>query len=192
MASSKPSACSETCNIRIELTGVIYNKKITDLNRNEQFKKFFENEKISQKEFASRLDSTQQYVSALLNGKRKVGSNIVERLEKEFDMNIGWFVSGEGSMKKNTEVGKIHALDEDPANYKFEDDDVFTLRQDIKAVNENLLKLSEGVTVNFERVGGALFEALKGQQKILKFIEQIDADRINKATGKLDEFLESR
>ncbi len=127
------------------------------------------------------------------NGRNGISSDLANKIIERYpEINYSWLLTGEGSMKKNAEVGKMHAIDEEQANYKFEDDDVYALRQDIKAVNENLIKLSEGVTVNFERIGGALFEGLKSQQKILKFIEQIDADRINKATGKLDEFLESR
>jgi len=56
-------------------------------------------------------------------------------------------------------------------------------------IKKDLAALAEGMTHNFEVVSDGIFESLKGQQKILKFIDDLDAKAISKATLKLNEML---
>jgi hypothetical protein len=64
-----------------------------------------------------------------------------------------------------------------------------TTRQFHDSIKRDLKALSEGMTHNFEVVSDGIFETLKGQQKILKFINDLDAKEISKATLKLNEML---
>lgn len=165
------------------------------MSRHERFRKFFENENISQKDFAKKLDSTQQYVSALLNGRRKIGSNIIDRLEKEFDMNIAWFVSGEGSMLKGETSKSATAIATEPGE-NYENAKIDQFKNEIRS---DLSELAKGITKNFEVLSEGMFESLKGQQKMLKgqdklidFIDKINSEEITIATNKLNEFLEEQ
>lgn len=67
--------------------------------------------------------------------------------------------------------------------------DLNKVHQDIK---NDLRELSAGLTKNFEVLSEGMFESLKGQQKILDFIDKLDANKIAKATGNLEEFLKSK
>ena len=156
------------------------------MERNQRLKKFVESKNIKQKEFADILDSTQQYVSALLNGRRKLGSNLLERIEEHFtDINIHWLLTGEGEMLKGPEKGQKEDQKLKEPGEKYEN-------AKLEAMHQDLHQLAEGMTKNFSVLSDAMFESLKGQQKILKFLEQLDADKISKATGNLEEFLKSK
>jgi len=153
------------------------------VNKNERLKQFITSEKITQKEFALKIDSTQQYVSALLNGKRKLGSNILERIEKEFNINIAWLLTGEGAMKKGAVVEELQA-NEEQADYKL--NDVQAMHQDLK---KDLNSLAEGMIKNFEVISTGVMQGLMDQRKLLDWTEKIDPDKINKSSEKLEEFL---
>ena len=153
------------------------------MNKNERLKQFITSEKITQKEFALKIDSTQQYVSALLNGKRKLGSNILERIEKEFNINIAWLLTGEGAMKKGADVEELQA-NEEQADYKL--NDVQAMHQDLK---KDLNSLAEGMIKNFEVISTGVMQGLMDQRKLLDWTEKIDPDKINKSSEKLEEFL---
>ncbi|MCC4228414.1 helix-turn-helix domain-containing protein [Zunongwangia profunda] len=87
-------------------------------------------------------------------------------------------------------IDNKHQIEEPKEEYQLEKKTtLLDVRDDLKA---DLAIIAEGMTTNFEKVAGALYESLKGQQKIIRFIEKIDPDKINKATGKLDEFLERK
>jgi len=72
---------------------------------NERLRCFLETKRIRQNDFSRKIHSTQQYVSALLNGSRNIGTNLANRIINEFpDLNKVWFLTGEGSMLKESSV----------------------------------------------------------------------------------------
>ena len=158
------------------------------MEKHQRLKKFIESKKINQKEFADLIDSTQQYVSALLNGKRKLGTNLVERFESQFpELNIHWLLTGEGKMLKGDESDpeeRKYEAEEDQQNYP--DLDLFTVRNEIRG---DLKVILDGMKKNFETISEGVFYGLREQQKILGFIEKLDAEEISTASRKLNEFL---
>ena len=66
---------------------------------NIRVKSILDTKKLSQAQFSKKIDSTQQYISAVLKGNRKVGSNLTDRILKEYpDINKYWLLTGEGEM----------------------------------------------------------------------------------------------
>lgn len=66
---------------------------------NNRVKLILEAKKVSQSQFSKEIESTQQYISAVLKGDRKVGSNITDRILKSYpDINKYWLLTGEGKM----------------------------------------------------------------------------------------------
>lgn len=85
------------------------------MEENKRLKLYLSTKKISQKDFASDIDSTQQYVSAVLSGKRKLGTNLIDRIKEGFDdINISWLLTGEGNMLKDDNT----SLNEEPLEYQ--------------------------------------------------------------------------
>ena len=56
-------------------------------------------------------------------------------------------------------------------------------------IRKDLATMTEGMTHNFEVISKGVMRGLQDQQKILKFIDELDVKRINEATGKLEVFL---
>lgn len=62
---------------------------------NDRLKKYLNENNINQNDFAKRMDSTQQYVSAILNNKRKIGINLIERIFDVFpNIDKCWLITG--------------------------------------------------------------------------------------------------
>ena len=69
---------------------------------NARVKLIFERKNISQKQFSEEIGTTQQYISAVLKGERKVGSNLTERILKAFpDVDRYWLLTGEEDINTN-------------------------------------------------------------------------------------------
>jgi transcriptional regulator with XRE-family HTH domain len=69
---------------------------------NARVKLIFERKNISQKQFSEEIGTTQQYISAVLKGERKVGSNLTERILKAFpDVGRYWLLTGEEDINTN-------------------------------------------------------------------------------------------
>lgn len=56
---------------------------------------------LNQTKFAQKIDTTQQVISDILNGKRNIGKGIEARILSTFNINKGWWKTGEGSMFGN-------------------------------------------------------------------------------------------
>jgi len=135
----------------------------------------------------------------ILRGKTAISRNlaaIINEKYPQYDKN--WLLTGNGSIKKTVEPQEPVANDEQD-EYKVSGAEINSIRQDIRAVNENLLALSEGMTKNFEVVSDGMFESLKhgqkllrGQKEILKFVYSLNADEISAATARLSKFLEEQ
>lgn len=71
---------------------------------NDRLKDFLIKNGISQKEFAEKIGSTQQYVSAVLKNERNIGTNIITRIEKTYPkLDMYWFIKG-GSNNIKSEI----------------------------------------------------------------------------------------
>ncbi|CAA7196851.1 LexA family transcriptional regulator [Chryseobacterium potabilaquae] len=95
-------------------------KKINiDFSKNKRLKEFYEWKNISQEEFASKIGTSQQYISAIVNNKRNVGSNLVNKIKSAFDdFNEYWFLTGEGldlgdKEEKNDKKDEVFPVPED-------------------------------------------------------------------------------
>jgi len=90
-------------------------------------------------------------------------------------------------MKKGEAAASEAELKEPGENYenaKFEQ-----LRSDIRS---DLNELAAGMARNFKVIADGMQTGLQGQEKILEFVDKLDADKIAKATGNLEEFLKSK
>jgi len=164
-------------DLRIKKSIQVITKVIDDLG--------FENAK----QFSDALGFDRpERIYKILRGKTAVSRNLAEIINEKYPQyKTDWLLTGDAEMKKRSEKTLLQANDEQ-VKYKLEERiTLLDVRDDLKA---DLAVIAEGMTVNFEKVAGALFESLKGQQKILRFINKLDPEKINNATGKLDEFLE--
>ncbi|KUJ53998.1 helix-turn-helix transcriptional regulator [Chryseobacterium aquaticum] len=64
-------------------------------------KKGFESLNISQKTLIEDLDVSQQYISAIINGKKAIGRNMATKLSRLYGLNLHWLLTGDGEMKIN-------------------------------------------------------------------------------------------
>ncbi|AQX00418.1 helix-turn-helix domain-containing protein [Elizabethkingia anophelis] len=66
---------------------------------NDRIKKFYESQNITQNDFAESIDSSQQYISAIVNNKRSAGPGfLLSIVEKYPQLNMHWLMRGEGAM----------------------------------------------------------------------------------------------
>lgn len=117
------------------------------------------------------------------NGRNNISSELANKITARFpEINYNWLLTGEGDMLKNEEEPATGVQD---PNEKYENASLQRVQQDLQA-------LAAGMTKNFEVLSDAMIESLKGQQKILKFIEQLDAKEISEATSKLERILKEK
>lgn len=70
-----------------------------------QLKDFFKEKNISQLDLANTLKTSQQYVSAILNGKQAIGKSVAKKIEKLYGIQSGWLLTGgEGEMLKDPQT----------------------------------------------------------------------------------------
>ena len=116
----------------------------------------------------------------IFRGKSAISKNLAEIINKKYpQFGIDWLLTGEGSMKKN---GKTEITEEPGVTY--EDDVTLT------SLKKDLNQLSVGMTKNFEVLSEGIFQTLQRQEKIIDFIENINAEEISKATKALSKYLQ--
>lgn len=152
-----------------------------------------ENEKLKKKEFEEIIGKSSGYIKVLQDRNGIPGSDVLIKVSEYFrKYNMDWVLSGEGSMlKEEDEPGQQNHVAKkttEPSPVEKETT-LLAVRDDLK---RDLAEFSAGTVKNFENVSEALFEILKGQQKIVRFIEQLDAKKISEATGKLEEFFKTK
>lgn len=138
--------------------------------------------KISGNKLASEIGlNANTAIYHIKNGRNNISADLAKKIENRFpELSYNWLLTGEGEMLKG-EKREGTKVEDPEANYS----SMTAMHQDIKS-------LAEGMTYNFEVISNGVFETLKGQQKILKFIEGLDAKEISKATSKLDELLKQQ
>lgn len=142
-------------------------------------------EGLNKSQFEKKLSKSTGYLNMLVKRNSNPGADVIADFFKVFPhYSLEWLLIGEGEMlKESPERDQLHAGE--PA-IEYENMSLQYFHADIK---KDLGSLAEGMTRNFEVVSDGIFETLKGQQKILKFIDDLDAKAISKATLKLNEML---
>lgn len=92
----------------------------------------------------------------------------------------------EKMLKGDFDSRSPRTINEPPIDYTSQDL-LLTVRDDIK---NDLKEMTSGFMQNFETLSNGVVETLRGQQKILRFINKLNAEDIAKAGNKLNEFLE--
>lgn len=73
-----------------------------------ELKRFLKAKGLKQSDIAGALGTKQSYVSAVLSGKRPIGPNTAQRLQRAFGLNAGWLMTGEGDMLVSEGSASVH------------------------------------------------------------------------------------
>ena len=68
----------------------------------DDLRKFFDSQKITQKDIANKLGVSTAYINSLFKGKRAFGKEQAEIWANHFGLSPAWLLTGEGSMLKET------------------------------------------------------------------------------------------
>lgn len=124
------------------------------------------------------------------NGRNGISSDLADKIVTRYpEISYNWLLTGEGSMLNSKEDEGV--LNEPRQQYeKFNKEDIaLSLHQDLK---QDLKAIAEGLATNFETINKGLLRTLQGQQKIIKFIENINPEEINKGAKELSKFLQEQ
>lgn len=85
----------------------------------DDLRKFFDNQKITQKDIANRLGVSTAYINSLFKGKRAFGKEQAEIWANHFGLSPAWLLTGEGEMlKTDTQNDQIKEIPlEEAHNY---------------------------------------------------------------------------
>lgn len=76
----------------------------------ERIKVIRKDKKLNQKEFGSRLTLSQNHISCLEKGTRKITEKFINDLCKEYNVNKEWLKTGKGEKYTNTSLALIEEL----------------------------------------------------------------------------------
>ena len=94
----------------------------------ERFKEIRISNKLSQKEFAEKLGTSQGVISDIEHGRKGISRNVLLALGTEFNINATWVLTGEGDMFLPRQISAFK-----------------TAEQTINSVNEALIKNAESI-----------------------------------------------
>lgn len=94
----------------------------------ERFKEIRISNKLSQKEFAEKLGTSQGVISDIEHGRKGISRNVLLALGTEFNINATWVLTGEGDMFLPRHISAFK-----------------TAEQTINSVNEALIKNAESI-----------------------------------------------
>lgn len=148
-----------------------------------------ENEKLKKKEFEEIIGKSSGYIKVLRDRNGIPGSDVLIKISEYFrKYNMDWVLSGQGAMLKEEKETAPHVdLKEPGHNY-----DNASLQRVKEEIREDLNQLAKGMAKNFEVMAKGMQTSIQRQEIIIDFVEKLDADRISKATGNLEEFLKSK
>jgi len=147
------------------------------------------NERLNKKEFEGIIGKSSGYIGTLKKNKGVPGSDVIIKVSENFaNYNMDWVISGRGDMLKSENNPSLANDEQD--DYKVSGAEINSIRQDIRAVNENLLALNEGMNINMERLAKGVDRGLKNDLKVIQFIEKINVDDITRTTNSLRKLIE--
>ncbi len=136
--------------------------------------------KLSKGEFEKVIDKSSGYINALRKKNGIPGSDVLIKISSEYpEINTEWLLLGQGSMLKS-EIDQVSEKSEGYPN-----DSIALVRSDIKM-------LSDALYQPLKDINDGVFKMLLDQQKVLRFIDNIDLDSYNQIGSSLREFLKEK
>ncbi|WBL25087.1 hypothetical protein [Zunongwangia sp. HGR-M22] len=137
---------------------------------------------MNKSQFEKSLSVSTGYLKLTEKRQSQPGTELIIEFSKKYsDICLKWLLTGEGEMMKSE--AQNESKDNPPKPYQGQNDiSNLELRKDLHAISQGMIK-------NFETISEGVFETLKGQQKILGFIEELKAADIASATKNLSDFL---
>lgn len=143
--------------------------------------------KISANKFAFEIGlNANTAIYHVKNGRNNISPELAKKIQKRYpELNYNWLLTGEGSMLKSESKTPAKQEAEEPGSH-YENGKLEQFRQETQA---NFNALAEGMTRNFKVIADSLQTSMQRQEKLIDFVEQLDADKISKATGDLEKFI---
>lgn len=145
-----------------------------------------EREELNKSQFERKLSKSSGYFNMLEKRMGNPGVDVLQTFVSVFpDYNLNWLLTGEGEMLKSQKGQKVETFStaEEPQPIY---SDVKAMHQDLK---QELHTLAAGMVKNLEVISEGMIRGLQGQQKILDFVEKLNAEDIKKATEDLKKHL---
>lgn len=151
-----------------------------------------EREELNKSQFERKILKSTGYVNMLEKKSGQPGADVILDIIQAFpNYNLKWLMTGEGEMLIDSEEKKGNTAKEPKTNYDIQDRSltILDVRDDLK---RDLRAISEGMIKNFETISEGIFQGLKEQQKIINFIDRLNAEDIAEASKGLNEFLREK
>jgi hypothetical protein len=157
----------------------------------DRLEKVRKTEDLNKGQFEKALGKSSGYLKILKDKGGLPGADVFIKFSENFrNYDLNWLLTGEGSMLKADPKKINHEANEEAVPYSIEKETTLLavrddLKRDLRIIHESLIK---GV----ETISDGVFHGLRDQQKILKFIEQLNPEEINGATRNLNKFLQEQ
>ena len=150
----------------------------------ERIDQFRQHKGISLNAFDASIGRPSGYTGKQLRSNASVGSDILETILRTYkEINPGWLISGEGKMLKS-EPEKVA---EEPESYPND-----TLDKSTALIRNDIKMLSDALYQPMKNLNDGVFKLLLDQQKVLRFIDNIDLDSYNQIGTSLRDFLKEK